>query len=165
MVKQLIISMKKMVTRHIGEIGTTHTIKTVIRETWKVFTAVKHPTKEILRAMFDTAINRRLLEKVGLWSMVQRFDLSVYAEAMNELKLEILFRMRESCLLSHLSDRKIQKKERLGAYIQYFLNDEMKSGKVTHRFGESASRRIEEILAQTRRENDFIDYCLEGYEV
>lgn len=165
MVKQLIISMKQMVTRHITEIGTTHAIKTVIRDTWKVFTAVKHPTKEILRAMFDNEINRKLLEKVGLWSIAQKFDLSTYAEAMNELKLEILFRMRESCLLSHLSDRKIQKRERLGAYIQYFLADEMKAGKITHRFGESASRRIEEILAQTREQNDFIDYCLEKYEV
>jgi len=84
---------------------------------------------------------------------------------MTELKFEILFRMRESCLMSHLCDRKIQKKERLGAYIQYFLIDELKAGKITQRFGDDASKRIEEILTKTKQQNEFIDYCLEKYEV
>jgi hypothetical protein len=53
MVKQLIISIKKMMAKHIIEIGSTQSMKTIIKETWKVFTAIKHPTKEILRAMFD----------------------------------------------------------------------------------------------------------------
>jgi len=67
--------------------------------------------------------------------------------------------------MSHLCDRKIQKKERLGAYIQYFLIDELKAGKITQRFGDDASKRIEEILTKTKQQNEFIDYCLEKYEV
>lgn len=44
--------------------------------------------------------------------------------------------------MSHLSDRKVQRRERLGAYIQYFLVEELKAGKITKRFGFDASKRI-----------------------
>jgi hypothetical protein len=51
--------------------------------------------------------------------------------------------MRQSNVKSHLCNRNILKRERLGSYISYFLNYEMKMGKISCRFGKMASERIE----------------------
>lgn len=39
--------------------------------------------------------------------------------------------------------RSIQKKERLEAYVQYFVEEELKSGIVSSRFSEAARKRMD----------------------
>ena len=53
--------------------------------------------------------------------------------------------------------RNIQKKERLVAYIQYFVEDELKNGNVSSRFSQTAGRRMEEILRNNQIQAECID--------
>jgi hypothetical protein len=40
-------------------------------------------------------------------------------------------------------NRNLLRKERLVAYVQYFVEDELKHGKISSRCGESASRKMD----------------------
>lgn len=78
MVKQMIISMKQIMSKHVNEIGSTQATKSIIKLTWKVFTDLKNPTKDILRAMFDNEKDQRLMQRVGLEPILKKYDMSAY---------------------------------------------------------------------------------------
>jgi hypothetical protein len=45
MVKQLIISIKNIMTKYINQIGSTQTVKDIIKHTWNVFVSIKRFSK------------------------------------------------------------------------------------------------------------------------
>ena len=71
---------------------------------------------------------------------------------MQELKDELVMRMKESNIRSNLIDRDIAKKDVLLAYIQHFIHEELKGGEIKARFGPSGSKKIKKIVNQTRGE-------------
>jgi len=89
-----------------------------------------------------------------------KYGVLEYQNAMEELRLEIMFRMRGESLKSHLFNRVIQKKDRLAAYVQYFLEVELKTGKISGRFSDAAGKRIDEILRSKKEQDEFIDCYL-----
>ena len=115
--------MKQMVGKFIEDIGCSHSSRKIITETWRVLEKVKCPSKELLKAMFDRELNKRLVEKVGLSSIVNSYGVYAFQSAMEELKMDLLLRMRSESVKSHLFNRSIQKKDRLAAYIQYFVEE------------------------------------------
>ena len=71
--------------------------------------------------MFDRELNKKLVEKVRLGPIVNNYGAYAFQNAMEELRMDILLRMRTESVKSHLFNRNIQKKDRLTAYIQYFV--------------------------------------------
>jgi len=84
-----------------------------------------------------------------------------YLNAMDDLRMDIMFRMRSESLKQHLFGRNVQKKDRLTAYVQYFVEEELRSGKVSSRFSESASRRMQEIEESNKTQLECIDCYFE----
>lgn len=111
--------------KFVCDVGCSHTTRQIIGAVWKVFYTTKSLNKDILRAMFDfeANINNKLLEKVGLGSIVNQYGTYEYQNAMEELRNDILLRMRTENLKTHLFSRSISKKEMLTAYIQYFVEE------------------------------------------
>jgi|NOAtaT_7_FD_contig_31_4545307_length_304_multi_3_in_0_out_0_1 hypothetical protein len=48
----------------------------------------------MLKALFDDSTNMKLLEKYGLKKVVDSFGMDIFKEAIQALKEEILFRMK-----------------------------------------------------------------------
>ena len=142
MVKQLIITMRQMMGKYIHDVGCNYNSRQIISAVWKVFETTKTPNKDILRAMFDREVNKKLIEKVDLSSIVNQYGTYEFLNAMEELRADLLLRMRSENLKTHLFNRSISKKERLTAYIQYFVEDELRGGKISSRFSEAANKRM-----------------------
>lgn len=51
--------------------------------------------------------------------------------------------MKAENLKSHMLDRTLSKKEMLAAYVQYFIEEELKKGKISSRFNDAANKRME----------------------
>ena len=96
MTKQTIITMKQIMNNHISEIGSTNSKKIIIRQFWERLTKKSRPTKQILRAMFSLDVNMKFLKKEGLVETENQFNSTDIKEAMEELRFEILMRLRES---------------------------------------------------------------------
>lgn len=94
MVKQLVITIKQMVGKYIPEIGCNHTAKEIISEVWSVFESTRNPSKDILKAMFNKEVNLRQVEKVRLGSIVRDYGSYEFLNAMDDLRMDIVFRMR-----------------------------------------------------------------------
>ena len=92
--------------------------------------------------MFNKEVNKKLIEKVGLGPILMKYGNYEYLNSMDDLRMDIVFRMRNESLKQHLFSRNIQKKERLTAYVQYFVEEELRHGHVSSRFSEAASQRI-----------------------
>jgi len=88
--------------------------------------------------MFAKDVNKKLMEKVGLNSILMSYGNYEYLNAMEELRIDLLYKMRSESLKAHMFKRSIQRKERLVAYIQYFIEEELKYGIISSRFNESA---------------------------
>ena len=73
--------------------------------------------------MFGKDVNKKLMEKVGLNSILMSYGNYEYLNAMDELRTDLLFKMRSESLKAHMFKRNIQRKERLVAYIQYFIEE------------------------------------------
>lgn len=84
--------------------------------------------------MFNRDVNKKLMEKVGLSSVLSKYGSYEYLHAMDELRVDIMFKMRSENLKSHMLDRNLKKKDRLIAYAQYFVEDELRSGIISSRF-------------------------------
>ena len=134
MVKQLVITIRQMVGKYIPDVGCSFTSRSIISEVWKVFEKTKNPNKEILKAMFNREVNQKTVEKAGLGSILKTYGSYEYTNAMEDLRVEMMFRMRSENLKSHMFGRNLQKKERLEAYVQYFVEEELKYGKISSRF-------------------------------
>ena len=48
--------------------------------------------------------------------------------------MDLMYKMRSESLRSHMFQRNLQKKDRLVAYVQYFVEEELKLGKISSRF-------------------------------
>ena len=117
-------------------------------------------------AMFNGKHEPKLMEKFKLDCIVKQYGKNDFSLAMDELREEICGRMRISAIKSHLIGRKIQKKERVVAYITFFIQEELQRASISYRLNYESARRIEELMNQVREENDFIDSCLSsGSEV
>lgn len=57
MTKQLVITMKQIMSKHIKEVGSTASKRTIIHNIWLKLTKKKHPTKLTLKLVFDTDVN------------------------------------------------------------------------------------------------------------
>jgi hypothetical protein len=79
---------------------------------------------------------------------------------MEELKCDILLRLKESNIRSNLIKREITKKEVLLAYIQHFLHDQLETGDIKARFGVKGAIKINKIVNKSRIEEDFISDLL-----
>ena len=73
--------------------------------------------------MFNKEVNKKLMEKVGLGSVLSNYGSYEYLNAMDELRIDLLYKMRSESLRCHMFQRNIQKKERLVAYVQYFVEE------------------------------------------
>lgn len=73
--------------------------------------------------MFNIEVNNKLIDKAGLSSIVSQYGKYEYLNAMEELRSDIVLRMRSENLKTHLFSRNISKKDRLTAYIQYFVEE------------------------------------------
>jgi hypothetical protein len=111
--------------------------------------------------MFNKELNKKLIEKVGLGSILELHGSYEFLNAMEDLKLDLVFRMRSENLKTHLLDRNIQKRERLAAYVQYFVEEELRCGKISSRFSETAGKRMEQILLSNRCQDECIDCYFE----
>ena len=160
MTKQTIITMKQIMSDHITEIGSTFSKRAIIRQFWERLTKKSHPSKQTLKAMFDLDVNMKLLKKEGLVETENQFNSKDIKEAMEELKCEILLRLKESNIRSNLIKREITKKEVLLAYIQHFLHDELETGDIKARFGVNGAIKINKIVNKSRIEEDFISDLL-----
>jgi hypothetical protein len=154
MTKQLLITMKQIMSKYIKDIGSTHSKRAIIRSTWEKLT--KMTRKLTLKLVFDSNVDAKLLKKEGLIDSVDSFNAEDFRLAMCELKDELIVRMKESVIRSNLIDRKIAKKDALFAYIHHFLHDELETGDIKARFGSNGSTQINKILNRTKREEDFI---------
>lgn len=123
MTKQLVITMKQIMSKYIKDIGSTASKRTIIQNIWLKLTKKKHPTKLTLKLIFDMEVNVELLKKEELIESATQFNCEEFREAMVELKEELIMRMKESTIRSNLIDRKIAKKDVLLAYIQHFLHE------------------------------------------
>ena len=88
--------MKQIMNNHIPEIGSNNSKKIIIRQFWERLTKKSRPTKQILIAMFALDVNMKLLKKEGLVEKENQFNSTDIKESMEELKHEILMRLRES---------------------------------------------------------------------
>lgn len=156
MVKQLIITIKQMMRSSVKTIGTGK-VKKVVEEIWEIFMTDIHPNKEMLKALFDSDRDEKLLEKYQLSQVIASHGIEDYKEAIEEIKKGILFKMKSENVKSHLLDRRVQHKERLAAFIFYFLHEEMKVGKIANRLSEKATQKVEKILLQSKEEINFMD--------
>ena len=145
-VKQLVITMKQMMAKHIHEVGSNEAHRRVIRLSWEQLTKSKCPSKSTLQVMFNTELDTKLAKKTGIMPIIEEYDYFTFQRAMEELKEQILWHMRGECLKNHLLDRRVSQREHLMAYIQYFLYHEMKPGKVSHRFGADAASKIQALM-------------------
>lgn len=93
MVKQLIITIKQMMAHSIAHISTGE-INKALQEIWYIFVQNRQANKEMLKALFDDSTNMKLLEKYGLKKVVDSFGMDIFKEAIQALKEEILFRMK-----------------------------------------------------------------------
>lgn len=160
MTKQTVITMKQIMNNHISEIGSTSFKRAIIRQFWERLTKKSHPTKQTLKAMFDLDVNIKLLKKEGLVETENQFNSKDIKEAMEELKCEILMRLKESNIRSNLIKREITNKEVLLAYIQHFLHDELETGDIKARFGVNGAIKIDNIVNKSRIDEDFISDLL-----
>lgn len=62
----------------------------------------------------------------------------------------MFFVMKNESIKSHLLDRKVQNKERLEAFVLYFLHEELRKGRIANRQGERATKEIEKMLRQSK---------------
>ena len=162
MVKQLIITIKQMNGKFIEDIGCNYTSRQIISETWKIFERTKKTNKDLLKAMFDRQVNQKLINKAGLGYIFNKYGSYEYQNAMEELRTDMLLRMRTENLKSHLFNRNLKKRDHLSAYVQYFVEEQLKKGIISSRFSYSASKRMKEILKSNKSQNDFIDYYLDS---
>ena len=65
MVKQLIITIKQMMRSSVRDIGTGN-VRKVVEEIWEIFMTETHPSKEMLKALFDSGRDEKLLRKYKL---------------------------------------------------------------------------------------------------
>lgn len=63
MTKQLIITMKQIMSKYISQVGSTSSKRVIIKNVWSKLTEKKHPTKFILKLIFDPQVNPLLLKK------------------------------------------------------------------------------------------------------
>lgn len=73
MVKQMIITMKHMMKNHIDNVGSCSFIRKIIKKTWEIFTNLKNPNKEILKAMFNAKLDLKLLKKLNLLTIAEEY--------------------------------------------------------------------------------------------
>lgn len=111
--------------------------------------------------MFSKDINKKLMEKTGLNSILMVYGSYEYLSAMDELRTDLVFKMRSESLKAHMFKRSIKRKERLVAYIQYFIEEELRKGVVSSRFSEAAGKRMNEILESNRTQAESIDCYFE----
>lgn len=123
MVKQMIITIKNMMGNHIENIGSHSYTRKIIKRVWSIFINIKNPNKEILKVMFNKKLDYKSLKKLNMLDLVNDFGEKSYQDAMNDLKQEITMRMKGESIKSHLLDRNIKKKDRLAAYILYFIEE------------------------------------------
>ena len=71
--------------------------------------------------MFDKKVDKKILLRVGFADILTRFGSYEYLNAMEELRTDVLFKMRNENLKFHLLRRNISRRDRLTAYIQYFV--------------------------------------------
>ena len=57
MTKQLVITMKQIMSKYIKEVGSTVSKRTIIQNIWLKLTKKKHPTKLTLKLIFDMEVN------------------------------------------------------------------------------------------------------------
>ena len=89
-VKQLVITMKQMMAKHINEIGSNEAHKIVIRRSWKTLTKSKCPNESTLQVMFNSKLDVKLAIKTGLIATIEEYGYDTYQQAMEELKEKIL---------------------------------------------------------------------------
>lgn len=65
MVKQLIITIKQMMRSSVKNVGAGK-VKKVVEEIWEIFMTDIHPNKELLKALFDSDRDEKLLQKYKL---------------------------------------------------------------------------------------------------
>ena len=60
MIKHMFTTIKKMVGKHILDIG-NHFTKPIILQVWKIFESTKNPSRKILKAMLDKKTPKKLI--------------------------------------------------------------------------------------------------------
>lgn len=128
--------------KYIEDIGCSHVSRQIITATWKIFETTKSYNKQILKAMFDKEPNQKIIQKTGLGQIFREFGAYAFQNAMEELRLHIMLRMRSENLKSHMFNRTLSKKDILAAYVQYFIEEELRIGKISSRFNEAANKRM-----------------------
>jgi hypothetical protein len=87
MTKQLVITMKQIMSKTIKDFGSTSSIRNIIKQTWERLIKKTHPTKKTLKAMFDLQVDPKILKKEGLLDSENQFEHEDLQEAMQELKI------------------------------------------------------------------------------
>ena len=66
--------------------------------------------------------------------------------------------MNGSSLKKHLTERQIQRKDRLAAYAEYFIKYEIKKGEILQRTTQESKRIIQTILSINKKDGDIDIY-------
>lgn len=86
MTKQLVITMKQIMSKTMKDFGSNSNIRKIIKQIWERLIKKTHPTKKTLKAMFDLQVNSKILKKEGLIDSEDQFEAEDFQEAMQELK-------------------------------------------------------------------------------
>ena len=82
----MIITIKNMMGSHIENIGSHSYTKKIIKKVWFIFTNIKNPNKEILKAMFNKKLDYKSLKKLNILDLVNEFGEKSYKDAMNDFR-------------------------------------------------------------------------------
>ncbi len=86
MTKQLVITIKQIMAKFIKDLGSTATIRAIIKQLWEKLIKKSHPTKQALKAILDPQVNLKILKKEGFIKSEDQFELEDLQEAAQELK-------------------------------------------------------------------------------
>jgi hypothetical protein len=82
MTKQLVITIKQIMAKFIKDLGSTATVRNIIKQLWERLIKKSHPTKQTLKAMFDPQVNTTILKKEGFMESEDQFEVEDLQEAM-----------------------------------------------------------------------------------